>query len=88
MSFQEYENAKNEFLKAIEINSEEWFTFQTHIKLGICYKELGKLKLAIERLDSGIKYAEKSKSDLETKQNWLIIANLFKAEIAELESED
>ena len=55
-------------------------------KLGICNKELGKFKLAIERLESGIKFAEKSKSDLETKQNWLTIANLFKTEIAELES--
>ena len=88
MSFQDYENAKNEFLKAIEIGSEEWYTFQTHIKLGICYKELGKFKLGIERLESGIKYAEKSKSDVETKNNWLTIANLFKAEIADLESED
>ncbi|MHA1458391.1 MAG: tetratricopeptide repeat protein [Promethearchaeota archaeon] len=88
MSFQDYEGAKIEFLKAIEISSEEWYTFQTHIKLGICYKELGKFKLAVERLESGIKYAEKSKSDLETKNNWLTIANLFKAEIAELESED
>ena len=88
MSFQDYENAKNEFLKAIEIGSEEWYTFQTHIKLGICYKELGKFKLAIERLESGIKYAEKSKSDVETKNNWLTIANLFKTEIADLESED
>ncbi len=86
MSFQDYENAKNEFLKAIEISSDEWYTFQTHIKLGICYKELGMLKLALEKLESGIKYAEKSRSDLETKRNWLMIANLFKAEIAELES--
>ena len=86
MSFQDYENAKNEFLKAIEIGSEEWYTLQTHIKLGICYKELGKFKLAIDRLESGIKFAEKSKSDFETKQNWLTIANLFKTEIAELES--
>jgi len=88
MSFQDYENAKNEFLKAIEISSDEWYTFQTHIKLGICYKELGKLKLALEKLESGIKYAEKSKSDLETKKNWLTIANLFKAEIAELENDE
>ncbi len=88
MSFQDYESAKNEFLKAIEISSEEWYTFQTHIKLGICYKELGKFKLANERLESGILYAKESKSDLVTKQNWLTIANLFKAEIAELESED
>ncbi|MBY9015244.1 MAG: hypothetical protein KGD68_06085 [Candidatus Lokiarchaeota archaeon] len=87
MSFQDYESAKNEFLKAIEISSDEWYTFQTHIKLGICYKELGKFKLAIEKLESGIKYAEKSKSDLQTKQKWLTIANLFKAEIEELESE-
>ena len=86
MSFQDYENAKNEFLKAIEISSDEWFTFQTHIKLGICYKELGNFKLAIEKLDSGIKNADKSQSDLETKQNWLAIANLFKAEIAESEN--
>lgn len=87
MSFQDYENAKNEFLTAIEISSDEWYTFQTHIKLGICYKELGKLKLAIEKLESGIKYAEKSKSDLETKKSWLAIATLFIAEIEELESE-
>ena len=87
MSFQDYESAKNKFLKAIEIGSDEWYMFQTHIKLGICYKELGEFKLAIERLESGIKYAEKSKSDLETKQNWLMIANLFKAEIEELENE-
>ena len=87
MSFQDYESAKNEFLKAIEISSDEWYTFQTHIKLGICYKELGKFKLAIEKLELGIKYAEKSKSDLQTKQNWFTIANLFKAEIEELESE-
>ena len=86
MSFQDYENAKNEFLKAIEISSDEWYTFQTHIKLGICYKELGKFKLALEKLESGIKYAEKSKSDLETRRNWVTIANLFKAEIEELES--
>ncbi len=84
MSFQDYESAKNEFLKAIEISSDEWYTFQTHIKLGICYKELGKFKLALEKLESGIKYAEKSKLDLETKKNWLAIANLFIAEIEEL----
>ncbi len=87
MSFQDYESAKNEFLKAIEISSDEWYTFQTHIKLGICYKELGKFKLAIEKLELGIRYAKKSKADLQTKQNWLTIANLFKAEIEELESE-
>ena len=52
--------------------------------VGICYKELGKFKLAIERLESGIKYAKNSKSDLETKRNWLTIANLFIAEIEEL----
>jgi len=35
-------------------------------------------------LESGIKYAGKSKLDLETKQNWLAIANLFIVEIEEL----
>ncbi|GAG83745.1 unnamed protein product [marine sediment metagenome] len=45
MSFQDYENAKNEFLKSIEISSDDWYTFQTYIKLGICYRELGNLEV-------------------------------------------
>lgn len=81
MSFQDYENAKEEFLKSIEISSKDWYAFQTYIKLGICNKELGNLELALENLNKGKKIIEKSRSDEETKQKWLQIADLFLAEI-------
>ena len=51
------------------------------IKLGICEKELGNLELASENLERGKNYIEKSRTDEETKQKWLQIANLFLAEI-------
>jgi tetratricopeptide (TPR) repeat protein/DNA-binding HxlR family transcriptional regulator len=81
MSFQDYENAKKEFLKSIEISSDDWYTFQTYIKLGICDKELGNLELALKNLKRGKKFTEKSRYDEETKQKWLQIADLFLAEI-------
>jgi len=81
MSFQDYENAKNEFLKSIELSSKEWYAFQTYIKLGICDKELGNLELGLENLKKGKNFLEKSRSDEETKQKWLQIADLFLAEI-------
>ncbi|MHA1477168.1 MAG: tetratricopeptide repeat protein, partial [Promethearchaeota archaeon] len=79
MSFQDYENAKKEFLKSIEISSDDWYTFQTYIKLGICDKELGNLEPALKNLKRGKKFVEKSRSDEETKQKWLQIADLFLA---------
>ena len=81
MAFQDYENAKNEFLKSIEIGSDDWYIFQTYIKLGICDKELGNLELALENLKKGKSFIGKSRSDEETKQKWLQIADLFLAEI-------
>ena len=81
MSFQDYENAKKEFLKSIEISSDDWYTFQTYIKLGICDKELGNLEIALENLKRGKTFIEKSRFDEETKQKWLQIADLFLAEI-------
>jgi tetratricopeptide (TPR) repeat protein len=81
MSFQDYENAKNEFLRSIEISSDDWYTFQTYIKLGICDKELGNLESALENLKRGKRFIEKGRSDEETKQKWLQIADLFLAEI-------
>jgi len=81
MSFQDYENAKNQFLKSIEISSDDWYIFQTYIKLGICDRELGNLESALENLKRGKKFIEKSRSDEDTKQKWLQIADLFLAEI-------
>ena len=81
MSFQDYANAKKEFLKSIEISSNDWYAFQTFIKLGICDKELGNLESALENLKKGKNLITKSRSVEETKQKWLQIANLFLAEI-------
>jgi tetratricopeptide (TPR) repeat protein len=81
MSFQDYGSAKIQFLKSIEMSSNDWYVFQTFIKLGICDKELGNLEEALENIQKGKKFIDKSRSDEETKQKWLQIANLFLAEI-------
>jgi tetratricopeptide (TPR) repeat protein len=81
MSFQDYANAKKEFSKSIEISSNDWYAFQTFIKLGICDKELGNLESALENLKKGKNLVVKSRSAEETKEKWLQIANLFLAEI-------
>jgi tetratricopeptide (TPR) repeat protein len=85
MNFEEYEKAIDEFLKAIEIDNNEWYINQTYIKLGICYKEMGDQDLAIKNLTKGKEFTNKCYCDLETKRNWLVIAQLFLDEIAELE---
>jgi len=87
MYFNEHEHAIEEFLKAIEINSDDWYVYQTYIKLGICYKELENYDLATEYLQKGIESTEESSGDNETKNKWIAIANLFVAEIEQLEME-
>jgi tetratricopeptide (TPR) repeat protein len=85
MKFEDYEHAAREFEKAVKLDSEEWYINQTYVKLGICYRELDKLELAIEFLMKGKEYTNRCYCDLETKRRWLSIADLFLAEIAELE---
>ncbi|TFF83918.1 MAG: hypothetical protein EU552_02225 [Promethearchaeota archaeon] len=85
MTFKEYEKAVEEFQKAIEINSNDWFINQTHIKIGICYLALEKFELAIQNLKKGKELTNKIISDLESKNKWLAIAELFIAEIKEQE---
>ncbi|MFW9825775.1 MAG: tetratricopeptide repeat protein, partial [Candidatus Thorarchaeota archaeon] len=87
MNFEEYERAIEEFQKAIELKSNEWYINQTYIKLGICYKEVGKQDLAIENLTKGKEFTNKGFFDLDTKRNWITIAELFLAEIAEMEAD-
>jgi len=81
MYYEEYEEAIEKFLRAIEMARDEWYINQTYIKLGICYKELDNFDLAVENLIIGKDLMEKSSIDPETKQKWLIIVNLFLAEI-------
>jgi len=87
MYFTDHEHAIEEFQKSIELSSDDWYIYQTYIKLGICYKELENYDLAIDYFKRGIKSTENSASDQETKTNWIAIANLFLAEIEQLEAE-
>jgi tetratricopeptide (TPR) repeat protein len=84
MYFQEHNEAANKFLKALDLASDEWYISQTYIKLGICYKELKNMDLAVENLIKGKELIEESSIDLETKEKWLAIASLFLAEIEQL----
>jgi tetratricopeptide (TPR) repeat protein len=87
MNFEEYEKAIKEFLKTIELASDEWYINQTYIKLGICYKELEDYDLATEYLMKGQEFTNKGFFDLETKRKWLAIVSLYLAEIEQLEVE-
>jgi tetratricopeptide (TPR) repeat protein len=81
MYFEEYDEATKKFLKAIVIGGDDWYIYQTYIKLGICYKALGTYDLALKNLRKGKELTKKSKQDLETKEKWLKITDLFLAEI-------
>ena len=84
MFFQEYEEAAKKFVKSLVLGADEWYIFQTYIKLGICYKVTGNLDLAMVNLKKGIEMTEKNVKDPEMKLKWLSITNLF---LSELESE-
>jgi tetratricopeptide (TPR) repeat protein/predicted transcriptional regulator len=84
MYFEEYDEAVKRFLKAIVIEGGEWYIYQTYVKLGICYKALENYDLALRNLKKGKNLTKKSRSDPETKQKWLTIADLFLAEIEDL----
>ena len=84
MYFEEFEEAVKRFLKALVLSKNEWFIYQTYIKLGICYKALGNqedMALALNNLKKGKEIANKSSLDPDIKQKWLIIADLFLAEM-------
>ncbi len=84
MFFNDYDQALEEFQQAIQLNKDSWFIYQTHIKIGICYNVLDKIKLAIEYLNRGKELTNNSLSDLDTKRKWVVIADLILAEIEQL----
>ncbi|MFX0008538.1 MAG: hypothetical protein ACFFAV_17645, partial [Candidatus Hermodarchaeota archaeon] len=53
MFFKKYEDAIGEFLKVINISSDDWYLYQTNIKVGICYREIEDYKKAVEYLKKG-----------------------------------
>ncbi|MHA2390412.1 MAG: hypothetical protein ACXAEX_00445 [Promethearchaeota archaeon] len=81
MYFEEYEEATKIFLKAIVLGNDDWYIYQTYIKLGICYKALENYDLTIKNLKKGRELIKKSSSDPETKQKWSVISDLFLSEI-------
>ncbi|MBY8986157.1 MAG: hypothetical protein KGD65_13860 [Candidatus Lokiarchaeota archaeon] len=81
MYFEEYDEATKRFLKAIMIGSDDWYIYQTYIKLGICYKALENYDLALKNLKRGKNLTKKNVLDAETKQTWNMIADLFTNEI-------
>ncbi len=81
MYFEEYDEAVKRFLKAIVIGSDDWYIYQTYIKLGICYKALENYDLALKNLKKGKDLTKKSPSDADTKQKWLAIVDLFLVQI-------
>ncbi|MBA7660409.1 hypothetical protein ES703_68411 [subsurface metagenome] len=85
MYFEDYEEAAKKFVKSMVLGAHEWYIFQTYIKLGICYKAIGYLDLAVENLRKGIELTEKNVIDPETKHKWLSIANLFLSELKPIE---
>ncbi|MFX0155315.1 MAG: hypothetical protein ACFE9Q_12405, partial [Candidatus Hodarchaeota archaeon] len=83
ITFKEYEKAIEEFQNAIIIDSNDWFIYQTYIKLGICYTALENFELAVQNLKRGKELTIKIMSDFESKNKWLAIVDLFLAEIEE-----
>jgi hypothetical protein len=76
------QEAVKRFLKAIVMGNDEWYIYQTYIKLGICYKALGNQDdLALKNLEKGKNIANKSSIDPDIIQKWLRIADLFLAEM-------
>ncbi|MFX1571465.1 MAG: tetratricopeptide repeat protein [Promethearchaeota archaeon] len=87
ISFKEYEKAIKEFQKAIEFEPTAWYIHQTYIKLGICYTVLEDFELARRYLKKGKELTNKIISDLDSKNKWLPIIDLFLAEIREQKQE-
>ncbi|MFX1480666.1 MAG: hypothetical protein ACFFCI_21460 [Promethearchaeota archaeon] len=83
MYFQEYQKAVEQFLKSIELDSEQWYINQTYIKLGICYKELKNDDLSIKYLKKGKKMTNLESIEPEVKHKWLKIVDIFLAMIEE-----
>ncbi len=83
MYFEEYQEAVVQFQKAIELSMNEWFINQTYIKLGVCYKELGNYKLAVEFIRKGKKITESTPSEMDINQKWNKIADIFLSEMEE-----
>ncbi|MFX0106601.1 MAG: hypothetical protein ACFE75_14095, partial [Candidatus Hodarchaeota archaeon] len=83
MYFEDYKDAVVQLQNVLKLAHDEWYLNQTYIKLGICYKELGKFNLAAENLKKGKELTNKVSIDNDTKQKWQKIADIFLTAIEE-----
>ena len=81
MYFEDYEEAVKEFQRSLEIASDDWYIYQTYIKLGICYFELEKNDLASDNLLKGMELSNEPSFDLDTKQKWIKLAEFYHSQI-------
>ncbi len=59
MSLGEYEDAIEKLKEALNLEPTGWFAFETCLKMGRCFKELGKFENALEYYEKGKKFTEK-----------------------------
>jgi Tfp pilus assembly protein PilF len=78
LTFDEYEEAIVKFQKALELEPNGFFTHETYIKMGECYKELG-------NYDKIVEYGKKGKelAIARKEEEWIKRANKLLLEITE-----
>jgi tetratricopeptide (TPR) repeat protein len=84
MEFEQYEDAIEQYKKAIEIEPHGWFTYQSYIKMGKCYKMLGDYDSALDNIKKGKKLTYSCFCDFQTKKYWDDHADKLITEINEL----
>ncbi len=77
MYFEDYGEAAKEFQRTLELASDDWYIYQTFIKLGICYFELEKNDLASDNILKGMELSNDPLFDLDTKQKWIKLAEFY-----------
>ncbi len=82
MVLKEYENAIERLTQALNLEPTGWFAFETCLKMGRCFKELGKFEKAIEYCEKGIILTEKMHPS--HRENYIPKAEKLITEIREL----
>ncbi len=59
MVLEEYEKAIEKFKEALTLEPTGWFAYETCLKMGQCFKELGNIEKALEYYEKGEKLTEK-----------------------------
>lgn len=76
LMFGEYQEAINSFKQAIKVDPNGWFLYETYIKMGKCYAELGLYQQGLENIEMGKIKAEKNNED-----EWVKIAHEYEEDI-------